>query len=146
MESSSTTASEIVTFAGELEDEASRFYKTLATRFTRNRETFQAFAKESEKNKLQLIRTYRETISDALEACFSFKGLNLGDYVVKTRSTEGLEPSAVIRTAVELEENASRFYSDAARLSSSLLATIPGMLRRLANRRNNRKLTLKSIL
>lgn len=140
------TASAIITFAEKLEDATSEFYRKLAGRCTDNKEKFLGFAKESEKNKVQVIRTYQETISDALEACFSFEGLNLSDYVVETKLTEDMSYIDALKTAIELEEKASRFYSNVAELSKSLLATIPRILRKVAQKRNSRKLTLRSLL
>ena len=140
------TASAIITFAEKLEDATSEFYRKMAGRYTDNKEKFLGFAKESEKNKVQVIRTYQETISDALEACFSFEGLNLSDYVVETKLTEDMSYIDALKTAIELEEKASRFYSNVAELSKSLLATIPRILRKVAQKRNSRKLTLRSLL
>ena len=93
-----------------------------------------------------VIRTYRETITDALEACFAFKGLNLNDYTVKTTLMEDTGYSDTLKMAIELEEKASEFYLDTAERSKSLLATIPRAFREVAERRSNRKLKLKSLL
>lgn len=146
MEEPNVTASAIISFAEKLEDESSKFYNKLAERYTEGKETFLSFVKESTKNKVLVIRTYQETISDALEACFSFKGLNLSDYLTETKLTEGVSYSDALKMAIQLEEKASKFYSDAAERSKSLLATIPRAFRKVAERRNNRKLKLKSLL
>ncbi|MGD8506509.1 MAG: hypothetical protein PVF15_07600 [Candidatus Bathyarchaeota archaeon] len=140
------TASAIIRFTEELEDATSEFYKRLAERHTENKETFLGFAKESEKNKVQVVRTYQETISDALEACFSFEGLNLSDYMVEMKLTEDMSHSDALKTAIELEEKANKFYSNVAELSESLLATIPRIFRKVAQKRSSRKLTLESLL
>ena len=146
MEEPNVTASAIISFAEKLEDESSKFYDKLAERYMEGKETFLSFVKESTKNKVLVIRTYQETISDALEACFSFKGLNLSDYLTETKLTEGVSYSDALKMAIQLEEKASKFYSDAAERSKSLLATIPRAFRKVAERRNNRKLKLKSLL
>ena len=146
MEEPSATASAIISFAEKLEDATARFYEELAERYDEDKETFLAFAKESRKSKVQLIRTYQETISDALEACFSFKGLNLSDYIVEANLTEGMSHSDGLKMAIELEEKASKFYSEAAECSKSLLATIPRIFRKVARKKSSRKLTLKSLL
>ena len=142
----SHTASTIISFAGKLEDESSRFYKDLAEKFVKIKETFLAFSKESQKNKMLVKRTYQETISDALETGFSFKGLSLSNYVAETTLTEGISYSDALKMALELEEKVSKFYLDVAELSKSLLATIPRAFRKVAERRNNRKVKLKSLL
>lgn len=140
------TASAIISFAERLEDDSSKFYEELADKFVEGKETFLAFAKKSKKNKVLVIRTYQETITDALEACFSFEGLNLSDYLAETTLTEGMSYSDSIKMAIELEAKASKFYSDVTERSKSLLATISRAFRKVAERRNNRKLKLKSLL
>jgi len=141
-----TTASAIISFVEKLEDNSSRFYEDLAERYVESRETFLAFAKESKKNKVLVTRTYQETITDAIEACFSFRGLNLSDYLAETTLTEDTSYSSALKMAVELEEKASKFYLDVAEQSKSLLATIPRAFKIVAEIRNNRKLKLKSLV
>jgi hypothetical protein len=167
MENINVTASAIISFAEKLEDSSSTFYGGLAERWTEDKqpptpipltkggqggcgkgdkETFLNFAKESEKNKTSVVRTYRETITDALEAGFSFEGLNLSDYEAKTTLTENVSYSEALGMAIELEEKACKFYSDVAERSQSLLATIPGAFSKVAKRRSDRKLKLQSLL
>jgi rubrerythrin len=146
MEERNATASAVISFAEKLQDNTSKFYKELAKKYAENEETFLSFAIESMKNKVLVIRTYQETITDALEACFSFKGLNLNDYTVETRLTEETSYSDALKMAVELEQNASKFYLDIAERSESLLATIARAFRKVAERRSNRKPKLRSLL
>jgi len=141
-----TTASAIISFAEKLEDDSSEFYEELAEMYLQDRETFLAFAEEGKKNKVLLTRTYQETITDAIEACFSFRGLKLSNYLAEMTLTEGMSYSNALKMAIELEEKASNFYSDVAEQSKSLLATIPRAFRKVAERRNDRKLKLKSLL
>ena len=146
MEEPNVTASSIISLTERLEEDSSRFYEELAEKYAQDKETFLSFSKESGKNKVLIVRTYQETITDALEACFSFKGLNLNDYIVETALPEDTSYSDTLRIAIELEEKASKFYSDAAERSKSLLATIPRFFSKVAERRSNRKLKLKSLL
>jgi len=146
MEEPKATASAIINFAEKLEDDSSNFYEKLAEKFVESKKVFLSFAEESKKNKVLVTRTYRETITDALEACFCFEGLNLGSYVVKTILAEDTSNSDALKTAIELEEKASKFYLDVAELSKSLLATIPSAFRKVAERRNSRKQVLQSLL
>jgi rubrerythrin len=146
VEEPNVTASSVISFTEKLEDDSSKFYEQLAELYTENKEIFLAFSKESRKNKVFVTRTYQETITDALEACFAFKGLNLNDYTVKTTLTEDTSYSDALEMAIEFEEKASKFYLDAAERSKSLLATIPRAFRKVAERRSNRKLKLKSLL
>lgn len=145
MEEPKATASAIINFAEKLEDDSANFYEKLAEKFVEMKSVFLPFAEESKKNKVLVTRTYRETITDALEACFSFEGLKLSNYVVKTILTEDTSYSDALRTAIELEDKASKFYLDVAELSKSLLATIPSAFRKVAERRNSRKQVLKSL-
>ena len=145
MEEPNVTASAIISFAEKLEDDSSKFYKQLAEKYMENKELFLSFAEEGRKNKLLVTRTYQETITDALEACF-IKGINLNDYIVDTTLAEDANYSTALKMAIELEEKAGKFYLDTAERSESLLATIPRAFRKVAERRNNRKLKLKSLL
>jgi len=140
------TASTIISFAEKLEDNSSRFYRKMAERYPEDREIFLAFAKESEKNKVLVIRTYQETITDAIEAGFSFKGLNLSDYSIKIDLSEEASYLDALKAALELEKKAKKFYVDMAEQSSSLLATIPRAFRKVAEIRDKRMLKLKSLI
>jgi hypothetical protein len=140
------TASAIINFSEKLEDGSSRFYEKLAERFVQNKELFLSFAQESRKSKVLITRTYQETITDALEACFSFKGMSLDDYVVQTMLTEGTGYGDALKEAVELEEKACKFYLDAAECGKSLLATIPRAFKKVAEVRNKRRLRIVSLL
>jgi len=146
MENLNVTASAIISFTEKLEDSSATFYEKLADRWTENKETFLNFAKESGKNKTSIVRTYRETITDALEAGFSFEGLDLRDYAVETTLAEDANYTDALGIAIELEEKAYKFYLDVAERSQSLLATIPRAFSKVAKRRDKRKLELQSML
>jgi len=145
MESLNVTASAIISFTERLEDRSSAFYEELADRWVEGKETFLAYAKESKKNKTQVVRTYQETITDALEACFSFEGLDLRDYEVETALAKDASYVEALGVAIELEERACAFYLDVAERSESLLATIPRAFRRVAKKRGKHKLELQSL-
>jgi rubrerythrin len=144
MERTVATASAVINFAEKLEDQSSSFYEELAKKFADDKEAFDSFAKESEKSKVLIVRTYRETITDAIEACYSFEGLNLDDYHVKPVVADTRAES--LKTAIQLEDKAIKFYTDVAERSKSLLATIPMAFERVAKSRKNRKLKLESLL
>jgi len=146
MEEMSTTASAIISFTENLEDSSARFYRKLADRFANDRETFISFANESEKNRVLVTRTYQETITDALEACFSFKGLDQSRYLTSTDLAPDADYSTALKMAIELEDKAGEFYSCVAEMSKSLLATIPRAFKRVAERRGNRRSVLKALL
>jgi len=140
------TAAAIVNFCEELEDKSSAFYDELAERWVENRETFQAFSEDGGKNKMWVVRTYQETISDALEASYAFEGMDLEDCGIETALTEGAGYADALKIALALEEKACEVYLEMARRSESLLATIPVAFKRVAKKRNKRKAKLQSLL
>jgi rubrerythrin len=146
MENSTLTTSAIMSFAEKLEDDSAAFYKKLAERFDEGRETFLGFAKESQKNKTHLVRTYQETISDALEASFSFEGLELTgvDFEAALGKSSGF--GGALEVALEIEEKASGLYDEIAEQAQSLLATIPRAFSRVAEKRGARRQVLQTML
>jgi len=140
------TASEIINFAVKLEDNSAKFYENLAQRYEEGREIFLLFAQENKKNKTLVKRTYYEVISDALEAGFSFKSLNTDDYLLETGLIEDKGYFDILRMAIEIEERIQKFYLVTAEQSKSLMADIPRAFERIARKRNERKLKLRSLL
>jgi len=91
-----------------------------------------------------VVRTYRETITDALEACFI--QINLNNYLTEPTIKESTSYLNALKTAIELEGKAIKFYLDTAERSESLLATIPSAFRKIAERRKKRKFKLELLL
>ncbi len=145
MDSLSATAAAIITFSEELEDKSSAFYAALAERWPEHGETFRAFAKDGGKHKTWIVRTYQETISDALEASYAFEGMSLADYAVETDLPEDVSFAAAVQMALALEEKACTFYREVAARSESLLATIPMAFKRVVRKREKRRKKLESI-
>ena len=143
--SDEATASAVISFVEKLEDDSSRFYREMADKYPENKEVFLKFAKECEKSKTLVIRTYQETITDALEACFSFNGLKLGDYQAEAALPQKSSYADDLRTAIKLEEKAAEFYANVAERSGQLLATIPRAFKKAAETRNRRMSELKEI-
>lgn len=146
MERGDPTASIVINFAQDLEENSAAFYRKLAENFPEAREAFLSFAENSRRNKILVTRTYQETITDAIEACYSFKNLNMDDHVIQTSVPERTSYSDALRAAMHLEEKACKFYSDVADRCSSLLATIPRAFKKAAHERSARKLKLESML
>ena len=86
-----------------------------------------------------------ETITDALEAGFSFQGLALQNYEVDVTLPEGIGLPQAVEKALALEEKAIAFYQDVAESSESLLATIPRAFRRVAKTRRRRVQKLEAL-
>jgi hypothetical protein len=106
--SDEATASAVISFVERLETDSSRFYREMADKYTKNKETFLKFAKECEKSRMLVTRTYQETITDALEACFSFKGLKFGDYQIETMPKK-VGYTDDLKTAIKMEEGPLNF-------------------------------------
>jgi hypothetical protein len=139
------TAAAIMAYTQELEARSARLYETLAGRFAAHQAMFAEFARDSQKNGTQVLRTYQETISDALEAGFSFQGASLPDYEADVSLPEGIGLSGAVEHALALEDKAVAFYLDVAERSASLLATIPRAFRRVAKTRQRRREKLASL-
>lgn len=139
------TASEAISFSRELEGESAKFYGNLAQKYADGKEEFLTFARENDKNITQVQRTYYGVISDALEGCFSFKGIDTDDYSIETKLSEGVSYADALSMAVVLEEKIVKFYVDAAEVSKSLMADVPRVFEKIAKKRNERILKLKSL-
>ena len=146
MENSTLTASAIMSFSEKLEEDSSAFYEKLAKRFDEGKEVFLGFAQNGRKNKTHLVRTYQETISDALEATFSFEGLILTDYDFESALAKATGFREALAVSLEIEDKASKLYSQIAEQAQSLLATIPGAFSRVAKKRRAQKEILQRML
>jgi len=140
-----TTASAVINFAEKLEDNSAKFYEDLAQRYAESSEFFLSFVTENKKNKTMIKRTYNEVISDALEACFLFEGLNAGDYLIETTLIEGKNYADSLKVAMNVEEKIQGFYLKTAEQSKPFLADVSRVFERIAKKRNERKLKLKSL-
>ena len=139
------TASAVISFSQELEDSCSRFYEELAQMFAECRDAFLGFARDGNRNRLLITRTYQETITDALEAGFAFEGLRLEGHLVELTLPVDMSLAEALGMAIGLEERAVAFYEEVAERSQSLLATIPGAFRRVARKRRRRKAELEAM-
>jgi rubrerythrin len=146
MGTSSITASAIMSYTETLEEQTASLYERMAEKFGRDSEVLQKFAKDSEKNKVLLVRTYQETISDALEATFSFEGLELIEYNMEGAVAEGTNYREALEIALKTEEDTAALYTKIAELSRSLLATIPRAFDRVAKKRKQRMEVLQELI
>ncbi len=146
MEDINLTASMIISFSQKLEDASAAFYQELSRRFSDHSDAFVKAAEDAQKHKIWIVRTYQETISDALEACFCFQGMNLEGYEIEPKLPEDAELADALQTAIDLEDRAVRLYDEVAERSQSLLATIPAAFRRVAKKRTARKKQWEELL
>ena len=139
------TASEIVKFAGELEEKSANFYEKMAERFPERKDIFLSFAKENRKCKKMVQRAYSEVVSDALETGFSFEGMESGKYLIETNFSQNENVRLLLNKALEMEKKIQKFYLDAAEKSKSLLADVPRVFERIGEKREERKHKIKDL-
>jgi rubrerythrin len=141
------TASAVISFIIKLEEETAKFYEKSAQEVPEIEEIFLSFSKENRHNKVMVERAYYSVITDALEACFSFKeGLDPTAYTVKTELAEGTSYMDYLRSALETEKAVQKLYVDATALSEGLMADIPRVFKMIARKRDNRIAKLKALL
>lgn len=138
------TASAVVGYARQLEEEGALFYTEAADVHESQRERFLALAKENRRNASQVQTVYYGVISDALEGGFSFN-LDTADYEPHQGIPAAGEPTATADQALDMEERVIRFYTDAAEQSRSLLADIPRLFTILAKKRQSRAVFLSDL-
>jgi len=131
------TASEGITFAKKLENDAAEFYESLAQRNTRDAEAFLSFAKENKKYIDQIERAYYGVITDAIEGGFAFN-IETDDYALRVDIQEGADYADILEQATEIEKTIIKFYSDAAEQSKSLMADVPRAFMMIARKRESR--------
>jgi hypothetical protein len=145
LEELGATASAVVSFSDRLEDDSSKFYERLADSYPVQKELFLLFAREAKKNKILVTRTYQETVTDALETGYSFKGLVLSDFLPHISWQEGMSLLQALETATTLEKKATEFYLDIAERSRTLLSTIPSAFKKIAENRKSRLAKLEAL-
>ncbi len=139
------TASAIISFCRQLEEDGAKFYEDLAQKYDRDGETFLSLAKENRRNIVDIERVYYGVISDALEGCFSFD-MDADSYTLETELAEGTSYSDVLGKAIEIEDKIIEFYLDAAEQSKALMADVPRAFQRVAKKRTERKAKLQSLM
>ncbi|MFC2008003.1 hypothetical protein ACFLVB_05375 [Chloroflexota bacterium] len=136
------TCSSAISLARELENKAADFYENLSQRYARGADIFLSFAKENRKSITRTEMVYHGVISDALEGCFAFN-LNPDDYKFENGLSDKSNYADVIEQAIEIEGKVTKFYSDAAEQSDTLLADIPAAFTLIVKKRASRIETLR---
>ena len=140
------TAAAVIRFATKVEEKSAEFYEDCAKKYKEISEIFLSFVRENRKNVTFVKRTYYGVISDALEACFSFKGLKVNEHLFEVDFDENTALPDILKMSLEMENKIQEFYQSASVLSESLLADVPRALKKVAEKRNERKHTLESLL
>ena len=139
------TASEGITLSKKLETESAEFYEKMAERYKEGAEVFVSFAKENEKNLVQIDRAYYGVITDAIEGGYAFN-IDPDEYSLPTEVKDGAGYADVLNQAKEIENTIVRFYTDAAEQSKPLLADVPRAFSLIARKRGKRLEKLGSLL
>ena len=138
------TASAVISFAKELEETSIKYYENLIQKYPQDKEIFLSFIKENKKNMISVQRVYQEVITDAIEGCFSFEGLDTNDYKFNTDLPTKTNYTEALKNAIEVEEKIQKYYSNSAEMSKSLMADIPRVFERIAKKRDRRMMQLES--
>lgn len=138
------TASEAVSFAKKLENESAKLYQDLSRRYAKDKDIFLSFAKENEKNVVQIERAYYGVVTDAIEGCFAFD-IEPDEYMFEAVLAPNASYSDALDKANSIEEKIIRFYSDAAQQSDFLMADVPRTFRLVAKKRDSRRAKLMSL-
>ena len=139
------TASAVISFAKELEENSIKYYENFIQKYPKDKEIFLSFIKENKKNIVLVQRVYCEVITDAIEGCFSFEGLDTDNYIFSQKVSVDASYTKVLESIIKMEEQIQKFYLDSAEMSNSLLADFPRLFERIAQKRDNRKIQLESI-
>jgi rubrerythrin len=139
------TASEGITFAKKLENDAAEFYENLAAKNAGNAGVLLSFAQENKKNIVQVERAYYGVITDAIEGGYAFN-IDPDNYILDTEVKDGADDKEVFSRALEMEKTIIRFYTDAAEQSKSLMADVPRTFSIIARKRGSRLEKLDSLL
>jgi hypothetical protein len=140
-----TSSSAVVSFSKELEENSISYYEDLIQKYSRDKETFLTFIKENKINIALIQRVYHEAITDAIEVCFSFEGLDTDNYIFNQKLSADASYSNVLEGATEIEEKIQKFYLDLAKVSKSLMTDISRVFERIAEKRDKRKTSLKTL-
>ena len=130
------TASAVVRFAKQLEDDSRDLYERVSERYPEWQTDLAPFIRENRRNVGSIDRAYIGVVSDALDTQFAFEGIDTGDYEVITDLPDS--PDEVAAVLAANEETIIAFYRAAADTSRDLLADVPRAFDRIASKRSRR--------
>jgi hypothetical protein len=134
------TMAAVMSFVTRIEEDAASFYEECATQYPNMKDTLLSWSKENRKFEKDVKRTYFGVITDTLESNYAFEGLDTDDYAFGTSLSTDAEPSDVAKQSQDMEEKIKGFYLRAAELSEGLMADIPRLFRKIAKKRENRRI------
>lgn len=140
------TMAAVMSFVSKIENDSAKFYQNYASKYPEIGETFSSFIKENKRNEKGIKQTYFGVITDTIEACYSFEGLDTDNYEFDIDLAPGPTLADALKMALEMEDKIERFYLKAAELSHSLMADVPRAFKRVGQKREDRKLKLQFLL
>jgi hypothetical protein len=138
------TCSALISFYERLEDNINIFYTKLGEQFPEKNDFFNTLSKENIKHKQRVVRTYREVITDAIEACF-ISEIDDNKHRIDTEISEQASLTEAIEKAIQIEEKSREFCAEAVNSSEGLLHDITRSFERVARDKNKRIEKLKQI-
>lgn len=139
------TMAAVMSFVSKIENGSSLFYENYADKYPELKDTLLSWAKENKKFEKMVKQTYFGVITDTLEACYSFEGLDTEDYDFVTTLPDNASLSEAIEMVREIEDKIKSFYHKAAEVSNCLMADIPRLFRKIAKIREERCLSIESL-
>ena len=130
------TMAAVMTQISKLELESAAFYEALSGRFSSLAETFAQWAKENKKQEKLIKQTYYGVITDTLESNYAFEGLDTDEF--EFDMTPADDEGAARSKAKKLETAIRDFYLKTAQMSEGLMADVPRVLKKTANKRADR--------
>ncbi len=132
------TMAAVMSFVSRIENESASFYEGCAAKFPELKDAFLSWSKENRKFEKNVKRTYFGVITDTLESNYAFEGLDTDDYGFETDVPETV--SGAVSKSREVENKIKAFYLKAAGLSDGLMADVPRLFKKIAGKREDRRL------
>jgi len=132
------TMAAVMSFVSRIENDSASFYEGCAAKFPELKDTFLSWSKENRKFEKNVKRTYFGVITDTLESNYAFEGLDTDDYGFETDVPE--TASGAVSKSREVENKIKAFYLKAAGLSDGLMADVPRLFKKIAGKREDRRL------
>jgi rubrerythrin len=140
------TTAAVISFVTKAEEDSAKFYEALAAKYEKGKDTFLSFSKENRQNKVTVERAYYGVVSDALEACYSFKdGLDPDSYPVGKGLAEGASYADALKAGAEKEQAIQKLYMESAKLSEGLMADVTRAFKMMAKKRDARLARLNEL-
>lgn len=133
------TMAAVMSFVSRIEEDSASFYERCAEKYPELKERLLSWSKENRKFEKNVKRTYFGVITDTLESNYAFEGLDTDDYAFET-DVPG-DASGAVHMAQEIEARIRAFYLKASALSEDLMADIPRLFKKIAKKREDRRLS-----